>query len=102
MIVLARGVTVIMTNAQITDTVLHAMEGAASGAASGVFAIVIFLVNLPLAFLIPSTLRATPRWRCRSSPRWPTSPTSPRSLVDHGVERGLGLDEPAGSPRPRW
>jgi uncharacterized ion transporter superfamily protein YfcC len=54
-IVLARGVTVIMTNAQITDTVLHAMEGAASGAASGVFAIVIFLVNLPLAFLIPSS-----------------------------------------------
>ena len=31
-IVLARGVTVIMTNAQITDTVLHAMEDAASGA----------------------------------------------------------------------
>jgi uncharacterized ion transporter superfamily protein YfcC len=54
-IVLARGVTVIMTNAQITDTVLHSMEKAASGAASGVFAIVIFLVNLPLAFLIPST-----------------------------------------------
>jgi uncharacterized ion transporter superfamily protein YfcC len=54
-IVLARGVTVIMTNAQITDTVLHSMEKAASGAASGVFAIVIFLVNLPLAFLIPSS-----------------------------------------------
>ena len=54
-IVLARGVTVIMTNAQITDTVLHAMEGAAEGAPQGVFAIVIFLVNLPLAFLIPSS-----------------------------------------------
>jgi uncharacterized ion transporter superfamily protein YfcC len=54
-IVLARGVTVIMTNAQITDTVLHAMEDTASGAASGVFAIVIFLVNLPLAILIPSS-----------------------------------------------
>jgi uncharacterized ion transporter superfamily protein YfcC len=54
-IVLARGVTVIMTNAQITDTVLHSMERAASNASSGIFAIVIFLVNLPLAFLIPSS-----------------------------------------------
>jgi uncharacterized ion transporter superfamily protein YfcC len=54
-IVLARGVTVIMHNTQITDTVLHSMESTASGAAKGVFAIVIFLVNLPLAFLIPST-----------------------------------------------
>jgi uncharacterized ion transporter superfamily protein YfcC len=54
-IVLARGITVIMTNAKITDTVLHAMESAASRAAKGVFAVVIFLVNLPLAFLTPST-----------------------------------------------
>jgi uncharacterized ion transporter superfamily protein YfcC len=54
-IVLARGVTVIMNNTQITDTVLHAMEDAASGAASGIFAIVMFVINLPLAFLIPST-----------------------------------------------
>ena len=54
-IVLARGVTVIMTNTQITDTVLHAMEKTVSGAGSGVFAIGMFLINLPLAFLIPST-----------------------------------------------
>jgi uncharacterized ion transporter superfamily protein YfcC len=54
-IVLARGVSVIMNNSQITDTVLHAMENAAEDAGSGVFAIVIFLVNLPLALLIPST-----------------------------------------------
>jgi len=54
-IVLARGVTVIMNNAQITDTVLHSMESAASGTNSGVFVVVIYLVNLPLAFLIPST-----------------------------------------------
>lgn len=54
-IVLARGVTVIMNNTQITDTVLHAMEKTASGAGSGVFAVVMFLINLPLAFLIPST-----------------------------------------------
>ncbi|GAA0447399.1 YfcC family protein [Streptomyces sp. NPDC046215] len=54
-IVLARGVTAVMTNAKIIDTVLHAVEGAVSGAPSVVFAILVFLVNLPLAFLIPST-----------------------------------------------
>jgi len=54
-IVMARGVTVIMHNAKVTDTILHAMEHAATGASKGVFAIVIFLVNLPMAFLIPST-----------------------------------------------
>jgi len=54
-IVVARGITVLMNNSQITDTVLHAMESAAEGAASGAFAIVMFLINLPLAFLIPST-----------------------------------------------
>jgi uncharacterized ion transporter superfamily protein YfcC len=54
-IVLARGITVVMTNNEITDTVLHSMEDAASGVAEAVFAPVIFLVNLPMAFLIPST-----------------------------------------------
>jgi uncharacterized ion transporter superfamily protein YfcC len=44
-----------MNNSQITDTVLHAMESAAESAGSGIFAVVIFLINLPLAFLIPST-----------------------------------------------
>src|SRR5271165_3030453 len=54
-IVLARGVSVIMNNTKITATILHAMEGAASGASAGVFAILMFVVNLPIAFLIPST-----------------------------------------------
>ncbi|MEV7339773.1 YfcC family protein [Streptomyces sp. NPDC093544] len=54
-IVLARGVTVIMNNSKITDTVLHAIEGVVKGTSSGVFAVIVFLVNLPLAFLIPST-----------------------------------------------
>lgn len=54
-IVLARGISVIMHNNQITDTVLHAMESAASGTSGTIFAPIIFLVNLPLAFLIPST-----------------------------------------------
>lgn len=54
-IVLARGVTVIMNNSMITDTVLHSMENAVSGTSSGVFGGLMFLINLPLAFLVPST-----------------------------------------------
>ncbi|MFE9247464.1 YfcC family protein [Streptomyces sp. NPDC007088] len=54
-ILLARGVTVIMNNARVTDTVLHAIEGVVRGTSSGLFAVIVFVVNLPLAFLIPST-----------------------------------------------
>ncbi|MEU5048694.1 YfcC family protein [Streptomyces sp. NPDC021096] len=54
-IVLARGVTVIMTNAMVIDTVLHAVEGAVTGTPPVAFAILVYVVNLPLAFLIPST-----------------------------------------------
>ena len=54
-IAVARGVTVIMNNAGITDTVLHALEGAVSGLSSGSFAVVMYLVNVPLAFLVPSS-----------------------------------------------
>ncbi|MFD4633395.1 YfcC family protein [Streptomyces sp. NPDC058284] len=54
-ILLARGVTTIMNNSKITDTVLHSIEGVVKGTSSGVFAVIVFLVNLPLAFLIPST-----------------------------------------------
>ncbi|MFD9883728.1 YfcC family protein [Streptomyces alboflavus] len=54
-IVLARGVTVIMNNSRITDTVLHSIEGVVKGTSSALFAVIVFLVNLPLAFLIPST-----------------------------------------------
>ncbi|MEX2982509.1 YfcC family protein [Streptomyces sp. C36] len=54
-IVLARGVTVIMTNAKVIDTVLHAVEGVVSGTPPVAFAVLVFIVNLPLAFLIPST-----------------------------------------------
>ncbi|RSO11772.1 C4-dicarboxylate ABC transporter [Streptomyces sp. WAC 06783] len=54
-IVLARGVTTIMNNAQITDSVLHAVESTVSGVPSALFGIMVYVVNLPLAFLIPST-----------------------------------------------
>ena len=54
-IVLARGITVIMNNSQITDTVLHSMENAVTNTSSAVFGVLVFLINLPLAFLVPST-----------------------------------------------
>jgi uncharacterized ion transporter superfamily protein YfcC len=54
-IVLARGISVIMSNNEIADTVLHAMESAATDVTGAIFAPVIFVLNLPLAFLIPST-----------------------------------------------
>ncbi len=54
-IVLARGVTVIMNNSEITDTVLHSMENIVNNTSSGLFGALMFLVNIPLAFLVPST-----------------------------------------------
>ena len=52
---IARGITVIMNNGQITDTVLHWAESALGDTGEGAFAIVMFIVFLPLSFLIPST-----------------------------------------------
>ena len=54
-IVLARGITVVMKNAHMTDTVLHWMENAVSGQTQGAFGITAFVVNLPIAFLVPSS-----------------------------------------------
>ncbi len=54
-IVFARGITVVMRNAYMTDTLLHWMENAVSGTSTGVFAILAFIVNIPIAFLVPSS-----------------------------------------------
>ncbi|WP_420749664.1 YfcC family protein [Rhodococcus sp. O3] len=54
-IMLARGVSVILNNTETLDTVLNAMEQLVSGASSAVFAILVTVVNIPLAFLIPSS-----------------------------------------------
>src|SRR3546814_15788612 len=53
-IILARGVTVIMNNSMITDTVLNALESTVEATSSGVFGALMFLLNIPLAFLVPS------------------------------------------------
>ena len=52
---IARGITVIMNNGQITDTVLHWVENALGDTGEAAFAIVMFGLFLPLSFLIPST-----------------------------------------------
>jgi uncharacterized ion transporter superfamily protein YfcC len=52
---IARGLTVIMNNGQITDTVLHWIERALGDTGEAAFAIVMFLLFLPLSFLIPSS-----------------------------------------------
>jgi uncharacterized ion transporter superfamily protein YfcC len=54
-IVLARGITVVMRNAFMTDTILHWMENAVKGSSAGTFGILAFLVNIPIAFLVPSS-----------------------------------------------
>ena len=52
---IARGITVVMNNGEITDTVLHWAEQALGDVGQAAFAIVMFLLFLPLSFLIPSS-----------------------------------------------
>ena len=54
-VALARGISVIMTNGLIIDTVLHACEQALGGLGPVPFVNVIYLLYLPLSFLIPSS-----------------------------------------------
>jgi uncharacterized ion transporter superfamily protein YfcC len=52
---IARGITVIMNNGQITDTILHWVEKALGDTGEVAFLIVMFLLFLPLSLVIPST-----------------------------------------------
>ncbi len=52
---IARGITVIMNNGGVTDTVLHWAEQAVDGLGPVAFVVVVFLLFLPLSFLIPSS-----------------------------------------------
>jgi uncharacterized ion transporter superfamily protein YfcC len=52
---IARGITVVMNNGQITDTVLYWAESALGDVGESGFAIVMYLLFLPLSFLIPSS-----------------------------------------------
>jgi uncharacterized ion transporter superfamily protein YfcC len=52
---IARGITVVMNNGEITDTVLHWAEQALGDVGQAGFAIAMFGLFLPLSFLIPSS-----------------------------------------------
>ena len=52
---IARGVTVVMNNGQITDTVLNAAEQALAGLGGVAFINIMYGLFLPLSFLIPSS-----------------------------------------------
>lgn len=52
---LSRGITIIMNNGYITDTILYWGEKALTGVGSIAFMTVTYLLYLPLSFLIPST-----------------------------------------------
>ena len=52
---ISRGITVLMNNGGITDTVLSWGEKALSGAGPIAFALLVYLIYLPLSFLIPSS-----------------------------------------------
>jgi uncharacterized ion transporter superfamily protein YfcC len=52
---IARGITVVMNNGQITDTVLHWAELALDDVGKAAFSIVMYTLFLPLSFLIPSS-----------------------------------------------
>jgi uncharacterized ion transporter superfamily protein YfcC len=52
---IARGITVIMNNGQITDTILHWVENALGDTGEVAFLILMFLLFLPLSFVIPSS-----------------------------------------------
>ena len=52
---ISRGITVVMDDGGITDTILHWGETALTGAGSVTFVVVSYLIYLVLSFLIPST-----------------------------------------------
>lgn len=52
---ISRGITVLMNDGQITDTVLHWGEEALAGAGPVSFVLLVYLIYLPLTILIPSS-----------------------------------------------
>lgn len=52
---ISRGITVLMNDGHITDTILHWGEAALSGAGPVSFVLLVYLLYLPLSMLIPSS-----------------------------------------------
>jgi uncharacterized ion transporter superfamily protein YfcC len=81
-IVLARGITVVMKNTYMTDTVLHWMEDAVSGTSQGAFGVIVLMVNVrsrsscrprPGTRAGDADPRAAGRLRRRAAARWPVT-----------------------------
>jgi uncharacterized ion transporter superfamily protein YfcC len=52
---ISRGITVVMNEAAVTDTILHWGEAALSGAGALAFTVLVYVIYLPLSVLIPSS-----------------------------------------------
>ena len=52
---ISRGITVVMNDGKVTDTILHWGEEALSGAGAVTFVVLVYLIYLPLSVLIPSS-----------------------------------------------
>lgn len=52
---ISRGITVVMNNGRITDTILNLGESALTGISSLLFVLLTYLIYLPLSVLIPSS-----------------------------------------------
>ncbi|GGK37499.1 C4-dicarboxylate ABC transporter [Nocardia camponoti] len=89
-IMLARGVSVIMTNTETLDTVLNAMESLVNGASAAVFAVLVMIVNIPLAVLIPSSSGHATLAMPLLAPLGDFADV-PRSLVITSFQMGHGL-----------
>ena len=87
---IARGITVVMNNGLITDTVLNWAELAVGDLGGAAFINLMYAMFLPLSFLIPSSSGWRP-WRCRSWRRWRASPTCPPQFVVTAYQSANGL-----------
>jgi uncharacterized ion transporter superfamily protein YfcC len=59
LVVVARDVSVVMTNTKTIDTVLNAMEGLVTGTSNVLFVALTVVVTLPLSFLVGSSSAGT-------------------------------------------
>ena len=90
---IARGITVVMNNGEITDTVLNWAEQALGDVGEAGFAVVMFALFLPLSFLIPSSSGLATVAMPIMSPL-ATFAGRPAGAGRHGVPERLGDHEP--------
>ena len=87
----ARGITVIMNNGLITDTVLYWAEQAVSGLGGSRLHPVTYLLYLPLSFLIPSSLGPGHGLHADHGAAVSSSPAFPATWSSPPTRRPIGL-----------